>query len=69
MDLFQNFPLLTIEGFIKEIELKEIIKIAENFPENISLQWISTNKIYIYIVAEIKTEKFQIIRKSEKPPS
>ena len=57
---FQNFPLLTIEGFIKEIELKEIIKIAENFPENMSLQWISTNKIYIYIVAEIKTEKDKI---------
>ena len=52
----KNYPILIIEGYINEIELKEIIEIAESFPENMSLQWITTEKIYVYIVAEIKTE-------------
>ena len=56
----KNYPIVVIEGYINEIELKEIIEIAEGFPENISFQWITTEKIYIYIVAEIKTETDKI---------
>ena len=33
----------------------EIIKLSEEFPENISLQWIYGQKIYLYIFAELKS--------------
>ena len=56
----KNSPLFILEGFINQIELKEIIEIAENFPENMSLQWITTDKIYIYIVAEIKNNRDKV---------
>jgi len=49
-----SHPVQTIEGFINENELSEIIKLAEGFPKTISLQWICTERIYIYIVAELK---------------
>ena len=52
----QSYPIQIIEGFINENELSEIIKLAEGFPENISLQWIYAKKIYIYIFSEIKND-------------
>ena len=48
------YPIQIMEGFINENELKEIIKLAENFPKNLSLQWIYAEKIYVYILAELK---------------
>jgi len=50
----QSNPIKVIEGFVNLNELSEIIKISEEFPENISLQWIYAQKIYIYIFAELK---------------
>ncbi len=50
----QSNPIKVIEGFVNLNELSEIIKISEEFPENISLQWIYAQKIYIYILAELK---------------
>jgi len=47
-------PIKVIEGFVNPNELSEIIKLSEEFPENISLQWIYAQKIYIYIFAELK---------------
>ena len=52
----QSYPIHIIEGFINENELSEIIEIAEGFPENISLQWIYAEKIYIYIFSEISND-------------
>ncbi|ABV50343.1 FAD linked oxidase, N-terminal protein [Prochlorococcus marinus str. MIT 9215] len=49
-------PIKVIEGFVNLNELSEIIKLSEEFPENISLQWIYAQKIYIYIFAEIKND-------------
>tara|TARA_Y100001968_G_scaffold333950_1_gene401719 strand:- start:12444 stop:13721 length:1278 start_codon:yes stop_codon:yes gene_type:complete len=56
----KSYPIQLFEGFINQIELKEIIEMAESFPQNMSLQWIFTEKIYIYIVAEIKNEEDKI---------
>ena len=50
----QSNPIKIIEGFVNLNELSEIIKISEEFPENISLQWIYAQKIYIYIFVELK---------------
>ena len=50
----QSNPIKVIEGFVNLNELSEIIKLSEEFPENISLQWIYAQKIYIYIFAELK---------------
>ena len=50
----QSNPIKVIEGFVNLNELSEIIKLSEEFPENISLQWIYAQKIYIYVVAELK---------------
>ena len=47
-------PIRVIEGLVNLNELSEIIKLSEQFPENISLQWIYAQKIYIYIFAELK---------------
>jgi len=47
----QSNPIKVIEGFVNPNELSEIIKLSEEFPENISLQWIYAQKIYIYIFA------------------
>ena len=52
----KSYPIQIIEGFINENELTEIIKLAEVFPENMSLQWIYAEKIYIYIFSEIKND-------------
>ncbi len=49
-------PILILDGLVNQTELAEIIDIAEDFPNNMSLQWIFADKIYITIVAEIKTE-------------
>ena len=49
----QSNPIKIIEGFVNPNELSEIIKLSEEFPENISLQWIYAQKIYIYIFAEL----------------
>ncbi len=49
----QSNPIKVIEGFVNLNELSEIIKLSEEFPENISLQWIYAQKIYIYIFAEL----------------
>jgi len=43
----------TIARVLNPNELSEIIKLSEEFPENISLQWIYAQKIYIYIFAEL----------------
>ena len=53
---FQSYPVHIIEGFINENELSKIINLAEGFPENLSLQWIYAEKIYVYIYAEIKND-------------
>ena len=50
----QSYPIQIIEGFINSNELSEIIKLSEGFTENISLQWIYAQKIYIYVFAELK---------------
>jgi len=50
----QSNPIKVIEGFVNPNELSEIIKLSEEFPENISLQWIYAQKIYIYIFVELK---------------
>jgi len=49
----QSNPIKVIEGFVNLNELSEIIKLSEEFPENISLQWIYAQKIYVYIFAEL----------------
>ena len=50
----QSNSIKVIEGFVNLNELTEIIKLSEEFPKNISLQWIYAQKIYIYIFAELK---------------
>ncbi len=50
----QSNPIKVVEGFVNLDQLSEIIKLSEEFPENISLQWIYAKKIYIYIFAELK---------------
>ena len=47
-------PIKVIEGFVNLNQLSEIIQLSEEFPENISLQWIYAQKIYIYVFAELK---------------
>ncbi len=54
---FKCSPITVFEGFINCNELSELIKEAEEFPENMSLQWIFSDKVYIYIVSEIKTSQ------------
>lgn len=56
----KKYPILILEGFVNQTELEEIIEIAESFPKNMSLQWIFSDRIYITIVAEIKTEEDNI---------
>ena len=56
----KSSPISVLGGFLEEKELREVIKISESFPNNISLQWIFTDKIYIYIVAEINSETDKI---------
>ena len=56
----KTYPIVIFEGFVNQLELKELIEISESFPKNMSLQWIFTGRIYIYIVAEIKTEEDKI---------
>ena len=53
---FQSYPIQIIEGFINDKELSKIINLAEGFPDNLSLQWIYAEGIYIYIFAEIKND-------------
>ena len=71
---FQSHPIQIIEGFVNDNELSKIIKLAEGFPENLSLQWIYAEEIYIYIFAEIKNNSDNEIiknyfKKFEKFPS
>ncbi len=54
---FKSYPIKIFEGFINKDELEELIIKSEEFPPNMSIQWIFSDQIYIYIVAEIKTEK------------
>ncbi len=61
---FQSHPIQIIEGFVDDNELSEIINLAEGFPENLSLQWIYAEDIYIYIFAEIKNDSDNKITKS-----
>ena len=57
LNTFKPYPIQIIEGFVNEKELEELIKLSEYFPENVSLQWLYSEKIYIYIVSElIRTE-------------
>ena len=58
---YKSYPIKIFEGFISEIELEELIIKSEKFPKNMSTQWILSDKIYIYIVAEIKTEKDKVL--------
>ena len=60
---FQSHPIQIIEGFINDNELSKIINLAEGFPENLSLQWIYAEDIYIYIFAEIKNDSDKEITK------
>ena len=57
LNTFKSFPILICEGFVLEKELEELIELAETFPPNLSLQWMFTEKIYIYIVGELKTSE------------
>jgi len=61
---FQSQPIQIAEGFVNENELTKIINLAESFPENLSLQWIFSEGIYVYIFAEIKDDNDQEIIKS-----
>ena len=54
---FNSYPIQITEGFVDENELSNIINLAESFPENLSLQWIFAEKIYVYIFAEIKNNR------------
>jgi len=54
---FKSYPIKIFEGFIDKNELEELIIKSEEFPPNMSIQWIFSDQIYIYIVAEMKTEK------------
>ncbi len=56
LQTFKTFPIKVFEGFVSKKELEELISLAENFPENFSFQWIFSEYIYIYIVAELKSE-------------
>jgi len=58
---FKAHPIKVFEGFINKNELEELIIKSEEFPPNMSIQWIFSDQIYIYIVAEIKTEKDKIL--------
>ena len=58
---FKSYPIKIFEGFINKNELEELIIKSEEFPKNMSIQWIFSDQIYIYIVAEIKTEKDKIL--------
>jgi len=57
---FKSYPIKIFEGFINKNELEELIIKSEEFPKNMSIQWIYSDRIYIYIVAEIKTAKDKI---------
>jgi len=57
LQTFPSYPIQIFEGFLKDSELAELIIKSEDFPDNFSLQWIYSDKIYIYIVAEMKTEE------------
>ena len=48
-------PLIIYEGFVNSKELTELIHEAETFPNNMSLQYLFSDNIYIYIVIEVKT--------------
>lgn len=52
---FKSFPISIFEGFVNTNELSDLIKLAEKFPTNTSLQWMFAEKIYIYILCELKT--------------
>ena len=58
---FKSYPIRIFEGFINNNELEELIIKSEEFPQNMSMQAIFADKIYICVVAEIKTEKDQIL--------
>ena len=58
---YQSHPIQLVEGFINDNELLKIINLAEGFPNNLSLQWIYAERIYIYIFAEIKNYSDQEI--------
>jgi len=64
---FKSHPIQIIEGFVDDNELSKIINLAEKFPENHSLQWIFSDKIYVYIYAEIKNDlDKELIKKYQK---
>ena len=48
---FQSYPIQIVEGFINDDELSMIINLAEEFPNNLSFQWIYAEGIYIYVFA------------------
>ena len=54
---FENFPIQVFDGFVDEEELKELISISEDLPNNFSFQFIFSNKIYVYLVAELRTKE------------
>ena len=54
---FESFPIQIFEGFVDEEQLKELIIISEKLPENFSFQFIYSDKIYVYLVAELITEQ------------
>ena len=58
---YNSFPILILEGFVNKKQLAELILKSEEFPNNFSLQWLFSEKIYIYIVGELKTEQDNVI--------
>jgi len=60
---FENFPIQVFEGFIDVEELKELITISEELPKNFSFQFIFSDKIYAYIVGELRTEEKDLTQK------
>ena len=61
---FQSYPIQIIEGFVDDNQLSKIIKLAEGFPDNLSLQWIYSDEIYVYILAEMKSYSDKEIAKN-----
>tara|TARA_Y100001978_G_scaffold65213_1_gene58397 strand:- start:133 stop:1416 length:1284 start_codon:yes stop_codon:yes gene_type:complete len=63
---YKSYPIKIVEGFINKKELEELIIKSEDFPQNMSIQWIFSDQIYVYIVMELKTEQDKILAEKYK---
>ena len=60
---FESYPIKVLEGFIDVEELKELITISEKLPRNFSFQFIFSDKIYVYVLGELRTEEKDLTQK------